>query len=327
MLADGTVAVWDGGKRAFLTFASDGSALDQVAPDYSTGVPAAPIQSISDRAVVALPSHLVSGRRGAIYSTGAGYQSASDGLPLMFVPVRSGAPIRVLDRVPTLQGGAADAATRAFTPVPSWGALAGGRVALATTDRYEIRILDAEGRHLRTLRRPVEARATTRADEEAFLRYVRERYERSLRRARGLRPVEPSGEVNAHPVIPPIQRITTDGARRIWVQRPDPADPTRPGPIDVIDAEGAYLGTVAGLLPGLPDAFGPDGLVVFLTVGEFDVPIARVYRLRATPSPRTPAAPPPASAGRHNPAPGGGSRCRSRTGAACGPGRCTDRRR
>lgn len=52
-----------------------------------------------------------------------------------------------------------------------------------------------------------------------------------------------------------------------------------PGPIDILDVDGRYIGTVVEPSLGLPDAFGPDGRVVFLTTGEFDVPVARVYRL------------------------------------------------
>lgn len=279
VLTGGRVAVWDAAKRAFVLFAPDGSPLEQVAPDDSPGVPSAPMQVLAGDAVLALPMHLVSGRRGAIYATGDGFVSATGGLPLLLVPVRPNAESRVLTRVPTLQGGAVNPATRAFEPRPSWGPLSHGRVALVTSERYEIRILGGDGAHRRTLRRPIEPRRTTAADEEAFRRFVRERYERSLRRGGPLRPVEPSGEVNAHPVIPAIQRIVASGTNKIWVQRPDPENPMLPGPIDILDVDGCYIGTVVEPSLGLPDAFGPDGRVVFLTTGEFDVPVARVYRL------------------------------------------------
>lgn len=277
---DGTVAVWDSGKRAFVLFGADGSPLDQVAPDYSAGVPAAPMQALSDGNVLALPLHLVSGRLGEIYLTGEGRRSAAEGLPLLRVPLRTGARIDIVTRVPLPQGGAVDPATQAFVPRPSWGPVDGNRLALATSDAYEVRVLDQTGSLLRVLRRPLEVRRTTRADEAFFRRFVKERYERSLRRgAGGLRPAPPSDEVNAYPVIPPIQRITAGGTRMIWVQRPDDDDPTRPGSIDILDADGRYVGTITDAPLGLPAAFGPEGLVAFLTTGELDVPIARIYRL------------------------------------------------
>jgi len=279
-LSDGGMAVWDSGKEAFVLFAPDGSSLDQVAPDYSVGVPAGPLTSFSEESALALPVHVVSGRRGAIYQTSGGFRSATDGLPLLRVPIRQGAHIDVLATVPTLQGGAVNPATRAFFPEPSWGPVAGARVALVESDQYRILILDENGPVVKVLRRAVEARPTTAADEAAFRRFAQEEYERSARGApRGLRPVPPSGEVNAHPVIPPIQRIMAGGTTKIWVQRPDDDNPTRPGPIDILDADGSYLGTLSDTHLGLPSAFGPDGLVVFLTTGVMDVPIARVYRL------------------------------------------------
>jgi hypothetical protein len=279
-LPDGTLAVWDSGKRAFILFAADGSSLGQVAPDYSAGVPTAPMQSLSDGSVLALPLHMVSGRWGEIYLTGDGRRSAAEGLPLLRVPLRRGAEIDLVTRVPGLQGEGVDPASRAFAPRPSWGPVQGNRVALAISDEYEVRVVDRSGSLLTVLRRPIEARRTTRADEAAFRRFVQERYERSLRQGtRGLRPAPPSDEVNAHPVIPPIRRITAGGAAKIWVQRPDDGDPMRSGPIDILDVEGAYVGTVSDAPLGLPAAFGPDGLVAFLTTGELDVPVARVYRL------------------------------------------------
>ena len=51
------------------------------------------------------------------------------------------------------------------------------------------------------------------------------------------------------------------------------------GPIDVISADGVYLGT---LEPGefkVPDAFGPGGLTAWIETDEMDVPRVVVKRL------------------------------------------------
>ena len=50
-----------------------------------------------------------------------------------------------------------------------------------------------------------------------------------------------------------------------------------PGPIDVIAPEGEYLGTVPD--SRMPNAFGPDGLVAYVRLDEFDVPTVVVRRL------------------------------------------------
>ncbi len=50
-----------------------------------------------------------------------------------------------------------------------------------------------------------------------------------------------------------------------------------PGPIDVITPEGEYLGTLPD--SRMPNAFGPGGLVAYVTLDDFDVPIVVVRRV------------------------------------------------
>ena len=49
--------------------------------------------------------------------------------------------------------------------------------------------------------------------------------------------------------------------------------------IDVFNADREYLGTLPAGAPGMPAAFGPDGLVVHLERDELDVPTFVVSRL------------------------------------------------
>ena len=49
--------------------------------------------------------------------------------------------------------------------------------------------------------------------------------------------------------------------------------------IDVFDPDGDYHGTLAADGPGMPDAFGPDGLVAYWEFDEMDVPSIVVRRL------------------------------------------------
>ena len=74
-------------------------------------------------------------------------------------------------------------------------------------------------------------------------------------------------------------RATWDGS--FWVQRrgDDPWDDN--GPIDVLGANGEYLGTFAPGEPGMPLAFGPDGLIAFVEHDELDVATIVVKRLPA----------------------------------------------
>ena len=51
------------------------------------------------------------------------------------------------------------------------------------------------------------------------------------------------------------------------------------GPIDVLTAEGEYIGTYRAAATKMPDAFGPDGLAAFIELDEFEVPSVVVRRL------------------------------------------------
>lgn len=69
---------------------------------------------------------------------------------------------------------------------------------------------------------------------------------------------------------------------RIWVQRcgEDPGDDD--GPIDVLSADGRYIGTYPVGSTTMPGAFGPEGLAAFIETDEFDVETVVVRRLPAT---------------------------------------------
>ena len=78
--------------------------------------------------------------------------------------------------------------------------------------------------------------------------------------------------------IPVIRSLATTWEGRIWVQRGG-EEPDSDGPIDVLTAEGAYVGTYATGTTEMPDAFGPHGLAAFIEFDEFDVASVVVRRL------------------------------------------------
>lgn len=287
VLRDGRVAVWDRRKRAFLLFGPEGGHLDEVRPDLEAGVPDAPLAVDPDGRILALAAHFVAGRLGRAYLTGPGIERARGSLPLLRIPVENDAPAEAVAsaRMPVAEGSPPFPVVRVFEPLPSWGPLGRGRIALVHSEAYRVEILRPDGSLERALERPLEARPTTAADREAFRRLGEADPPRVLgsgggRDAPRAEPPDPW----FNPVVPPVLEITADGDDRIWVLRRDPDDPTRPGPVDLLSAEGRYLGTLPrrtleALGDGLPDAFGPDGLVVFLATGPLDVPVARVRRL------------------------------------------------
>ena len=51
------------------------------------------------------------------------------------------------------------------------------------------------------------------------------------------------------------------------------------GPIDVLTVGGEYLGTYRTGATKMPDAFGPDGLMAFVELDEYDVASVVVRRV------------------------------------------------
>ena len=54
-----------------------------------------------------------------------------------------------------------------------------------------------------------------------------------------------------------------------------------PGPIDVVTADGRYVGTFTTEATAMPDAFGPNGMAAFIELDEFEVASVVVRRLPA----------------------------------------------
>ncbi len=86
-----------------------------------------------------------------------------------------------------------------------------------------------------------------------------------------------------HDVIPVIEALGVDRSGRLWVQRSSGAV-GEAGPTDVIDGDGAYLGTLPPGGPRLPDAFGPGGRMAYLETDALGAPIVRVDRLVPSPT-------------------------------------------
>lgn len=89
-----------------------------------------------------------------------------------------------------------------------------------------------------------------------------------------------SRELEFYPEIPVLRALSTTWEGRIWVRRRGD-EPRSDGPIDVVTADGRYVGTFAADATGMPDAFGPDGLAAFIELDEIDVASVVVRRLPA----------------------------------------------
>lgn len=144
-----------------------------------------------------------------------------------------------------------------FSPDVRWAVLPDGRVAVAESEEYRVGIAGGTGQP-RVLTRPLRPRAVSAADRERF----------QARRAPapgGGRPASGSitmaGSAPFASVMPVIQRLAADPAGRLWIQRAGPVWGQH-GPIDVVRADGTYLGT----LPAgpMPVAFSRGGLAAYV---------------------------------------------------------------
>lgn len=282
---DGEVTVSDAGQRALVVFGRDGT---------TRSVPYPGITMLSGRTLALHP-------RGGVVSLAMGNPVSRDadafGEELLLWMPAAGAP-RGLATVSTPRSRMTTTGDRVrvhepliFSPTFKFSMLSGGGVAVADDATYAIRILDAEGRPIRVLRRPLEPRRVTARDR---------RQERARREAR-TRPGElrvigaqgaampsavrrtisaPLDDASFAGVMPVIRRMGVDAAGNLWIERTGPAL-DRPGGVDVVSPEGRYLGTLAGW--ELPDALSPGGRAAYVREDALGVQRVGVVRLRLDP--------------------------------------------
>lgn len=188
---------------------------------------------------------------------------------------------------------------RWFEPDLLWDVLPDGVIVYSDSSAYRIKLADRRGRVMRTVTRPFTPEPVTRRIRSA----MREHERRNLEEGRGgglfgslgaaggegsqsalldrireaaREEIESRQFFEEIPVLSAL-RTTWDGA--IWVQRrgEEPWDPF--GPIDVMRADGKYVGTFPAGATQMPSAFGPNGLVAFIERDELDIPGIVVQRL------------------------------------------------
>ncbi len=307
---DGQVMVVDMGRRALSWFGQDGGFVGSSPFDpVAHGLPSAPLFPHPEGGFVSLQT-------GMVMMGGPGGMPA----PPTTYPVnrvtREGEFRRLFDawRPPReatagtavqMGGGGAirlagGMGPRVFDPNPTMGMLPDGRLLIADSTTWAVKVVGDGGRVERVLRRPIRPRAVTREDQEA----ERNRRRADIEEGRGpqisMTATGPSGPVNIDQnqirqgllrqlddlefaeEMPVLARVRSDWEGRLWAERRGPRVGER-GPLDVVSASGTYMGTIgAGGLP-LPDAFGPGGLVAFIERDELDIPRVAVKRLRLNP--------------------------------------------
>jgi len=203
----------------------------------------------------------------------------------------------------TLQGGGFSfsmsmAGPRTFEPELLVGVLPDGGVAFSDSSAYAIKVAASEGGVSRVLRRPLHPRPVTDRMQEA----EKERQLAELEEGDGpqvtMMMQGPGGggaqsinqdaikemmsgrveQMQFYEELPVLMALATSWSGKIWAQRRGD-EPTDSGPIDVITADGQYMGSFETGITEIPGAFGPDGLAAYIETDEFDVPTVVVRRL------------------------------------------------
>ena len=310
VLGDGRIAVNDMG-RGIKVFDRDGESLQEAGFTFETGMPGPQMFAMPDHSL--LSAGLMGGSLAALLGGEEEEEPAGrpigrfrlDGTQEEFHLAWAGPPVEDTE---TATGNMRIVMSRmeAF-PLPlSFDVLRDGRVALADSVGYRVKILDASGRVTGTLERPILPVAVTDEirDEE------RERRLAALAEGGSgggggavfmTRAISISGSAGSGAPsgpgseamdrmregliedmvfaeeIPVISRLAVDRSDRIWVERS--ALGGAPGPTDILTADGQYFGTITPDVLRIPAAFGPDGLLAYIDRDELDIQRVRVVRL------------------------------------------------
>lgn len=202
----------------------------------------------------------------------------------------------------------------AFTPKLLFDVLPDGGFVFTDSTGYAIKFATSDGTVVRVVTRPIEARTVT----EEIRNHYRELRVAEVERDFGYGDLPPEvrdqmreamnyedwlDEARSYPVhgeVPVIDDLRTTWTGGVWVRRtPEDGYPWEDhvagnvlsglafstvqapaSPIDVISADGRYVGTFSQQSGAtMFVAFGPDGLVAFVEKDEFDVPTVVVKRL------------------------------------------------
>lgn len=308
VLPSGEVAVADTGHRGVLVFGPDGEYRRTVR--FPEGARASANLLFPHR-----DDGVVFASRGITVTSEGGRPSMPTDIPILRMKVteeeetsvihRAWRPSRELPGSPELRGEGGSMrlpglSIRAFEPQLHLAVLPDGRIAVADSSAYRIRILSPAGEVESIIERPVPPLEVTEedraAERERRLQELAEGGGPQLRIAIGdgsggtqtmdqddLRPMleEQIRDMAFWPEIPVIRRMAADPEGRLWVRRS--AGPEEDGPIEILRSDGSVVGTVPAAAMEVPSAFGPDGLAAWIERDELEIPRVRVGRVAGIP--------------------------------------------
>jgi hypothetical protein len=268
---EGTVVVSDMQRNSFSMFQRSGTYVEELPFEYRRALGGLEVRPHPTAGFV------------SVYQPKPGVQADTGYMRLVWHPLNIDEAPRVLAQVPAdparLGAGTAAPNQPAFSHGFYWGVLPTGQAAVTHTNGYRIDIFSPDGKPSRTIQRPIEPRRATAADREA----ERKRRLGSLMgdaqslppkvRAAAMQQVE---GLKFAETLPVIQEFGVDPAGRMWVRRGRRPDGNG-GRIDLITADGTYLGTFQGRR--VPQAYSRSGLVAYMEEGENEVQRVVVRRV------------------------------------------------
>ena len=272
VLHDGRITAFDPSRRHFVIFSPEGEFERQI--------------RLAATAWVIIPALQAESASAAVVSTGeVGYLGSapdSDGPPLRHV-MRYGLTGDETS-VDTVAAVWAPPEDLEFAPRLSVGVLPDGGVVFVDSSAYAVKVIGPTGGVSRVLTRPFAAVPVTQNMRAAHIERELEDLEAMGNRgnateqamAEFLRAELESAEF--YHEVPLVRSLRTSPEGTIWVRRSGP-EPGSNGPIDLITADGRYLGSFASDATSLPSAFGPDGLVALVRRNDLDVQTVVVSRL------------------------------------------------
>ncbi|MXW66881.1 MAG: hypothetical protein F4Z72_07790 [Gemmatimonadales bacterium] len=308
LLADGRLAVFDGGRSGIQFVTPEGAYAESAPFDPTQGAPTGVGAWLSDGSIITNREFVVSGTAESMsVSSSVGGTGDEPGRPIArYRPEGTRELLYTAWEPPPPTGDAAEAGggsfsfnlspVRAFDPGLHFAALSDGRLAVVDSSGYRIKLIGEDGIVGEILERPLSPIPVTSAVRDA-------------ERERRLAELEGSGDattlsISGRPdirmpddfasqlreafqariermtfaeVVPAIDALAVDFEDRLWVARTPLPD--EEGPIDIVTPDARYLGTIQ---PGglrIPDAFGPDGLIAYVDTHDLGYPIVRVVQL------------------------------------------------
>jgi hypothetical protein len=300
VMTDGTIVVSDGGRRAYSLFNSGGTFMRNVL--YGDG------EGVGGRAE-GLRSHPRTGIVTLIYpprpnGRAVGQPTGDRKVPLKWIDLssRPNPPVLYVFTMPSITPKVEDRPGRGvsvvtlpanWTPAHTYGVLPSGGVVVADEAAYRIKIVGPTGTVERIIERSIAPRKGTQKDKDAYVVREAESMAQSANMTSRTAPGGtsaggggPSREAleqllkNATwlDVIPVLRRVNADPQGRIWVAR-TPDDFGTSGPIDIVRADGTYVGTIANSI--FPAAVSKSGRAAFIERDELGVERVTVKQLPA----------------------------------------------